>query len=417
MPPLTMTRQSPEQTARSFGVGLYREAYERGLTVSQLLENMDPTEERAPEDRGLDAFERVLKEAGIITTPMPEYGVRASTWGEATDSAERRAMMHEFAGRIWRQATGREPLSAMVAGPLAEARSTLLSGDNALNTIANAYEDATDIRAKRLVPPIRVADLVARDTAIDGDAYRSLYITDDLGDDAYRMKRVAEGADIPTTTLVSGEHTLRLYKFGRGLRSTYEQLRRQRLDRIAFIIARMALQAEVDKASMVMNTIVNGDGNANTSATVLSLTALDGAASAGTLTLKGWLTFKLRFTNAYRANSLLAQEASFLQLALLPLATGNNAPLLMQSGVFGGLQPMDDLLSNSMRYGITSDAPSLKLVAFDATQAVERVSEVGGQVSEVERFIANQTQLFTFTEVEGYGIVDPNASKILNINA
>lgn len=411
---LTFTRQGPDVTADKFSAEIYRSAYNRGLTVSQLLENMDPTEERAPEDRGLDAFERVLKEAGIVTTPMPEYGVRASSWEEATDTPQKRAMMHEFASRIWRQATGREPLSA---GFPTELRSTLLSGDNALNTIANAYEDATDIRAKRLVPPIRVADLVARDTAIDGDAYRSLYITDDLGSDAYRMKRVAEGADIPTTTLVSGEHTLRLYKFGRGLRSTYEQLRRQRLDRIAFIIARMALQAEVDKASMVMNTIVNGDGNANTSATVLALTDLDGAASAGTLSLKGWLTFKLRFTNAYRANALLAQEASFLQLALLPLATGNNAPLLMQSGTFGGLQPMDDLLSNSIRYGVTSDAPALKLVAFDSTQAVERVSEVGGQVSEVERFIQNQTQLFTFTEVEGYGVIDPNASKILNLNA
>lgn len=414
---LTVTRQSPEQTARSFGAGLYREAYERGLTVSQLLENMDPTAERAPEDRGLDAFERVLKEAGIITTPMPEYGVRASTWGEATDTAERRAMLHEFAARIWRQATGREPISAMMAGPIAEARATLLSGDAALGTIANAWEDATDIRAKRLVPPIRVSELVARDTTIDGDAYRALYITDDFGNDAYRMKRVAEGAEIPTTTLVSGEHTTRIYKFGRALRSTYEQLRRQRLDRIAFIIARMALQAEVDKASIVTSVIVNGDGNANTSATVLDLTDLDDDADAGTLTLKAWLTFKLRFTNAYRANALLAQEAAFLQLGLLPIATGNNAPLLLQSNALGSLDPMDDLLSNRMRYGITADAPALKLVAFDTAQAVERISEVGGQVSEVERFISNQTQLFTFTEVEGYAVVDPNASKILNLNA
>lgn len=414
---LDVTRQSPEQTARSFGVNLYREAYERGITVSQLLENMDPTAERPAEEQGLDAFERVLKEAGIITTPVPEYGVRASTWGEATDTAERRAMLHEFASRIWRQATGREPVSAMAAGPILEARATLLSGDAALGTIANAWEDASEIRAKRLTPPIRVSELVARETSIDGDAYRSLYITDDFGNDAYRMKRVAEGAEIPTTTLVSGEHTIRIHKFGRALRSTYEQLRRQRLDRIAFIIARMALQAEVDKASIVLNTIVNGDGNANTSATVLALTSLDGAASAGTLTLKGWLTFKLRFTNAYRANALLAQEASFLQLALLPIATGNNAPLLLQANALGGLEPMDDLLSNRLRYGITADAPSLKLVALDTTQAIERISEVGGQVSEVERFIGNQTQLFTFTETEGYAVVDPNASKILNINA
>jgi hypothetical protein len=412
-----VTRQSPEQTARSFGVDLYRQAYNQGITVSQLLERMDPTSERPAEERGLDAFERVLKEAGIITTPMPEFGVRASTWEEATDTAERRAMMHEFAARIWRQATGREPVSASAAGPIREARAVLLSGDVGLGTIANAWEDATDIRAKRLVPPIRLGELVARETSIDGDAYRALYITDDFGNDAYRMKRVAEGAEIPTTTLVSGEHTTRLHKFGRGLRSTYEQLRRQRLDRIAFIIARMALQAEVDKVGVALDTIINGDGNANTAATVLTQTGLDSGSSAGTLTLEAWLAFKLRFTNAYRANAVLAQEASFLQLALLPIATGNNAPLLLQTNALGGLDPMDDLLSNRLRYGITADAPALKLVAFDTTQAIERVSEVGGQVSEVERFIGNQTQLFTFTETEGYATVDANASKVLNINA
>ena len=67
--------------------------------------------------------------------------------------------------------------------------------------------------------------------------------------------------------------------------------------------------------------------------------------------------------------------------------------------------------------GVTADAPALKLVSFQSDIAAERVVEVGGNVSEVERFIADQTQLLTVTEVEGYGVIDPNASRILNINA
>ncbi len=408
MPEITITRQSPADTARSFGARHFAEAYRQGLTPSQLLERMDPTSDRAENDRGLDAFERALAETGLLMNPVPALGLRASTWDEATATAERRAFMVEWAARVWRN-------TARLDGG---ERAVLLSGDVALNTIANAYDDDLTPRSKRLVPPIPLDAIVARRQAIDGDAYRSLYITDDLNTDAYRMKRVTEGAEIPTTTLVTGEHTLRIHKFGRALRSTYEQLRRQRLDRIAFILQRMALQAEVDKAVDALNAIVSGDGNANTAATVLALTALDTAASAGTLTLKGWLVFKNRFTNAYMADTLLAQEASMMQLALLPVNTVNGTPMAMlPPGAFGGVRPISDQFGGVIRYGITSDAPALKLVAFDSTQAVEMVEEIGGDVSEVERFISNQTQLFTLTEVVGFGILDPNASKVLNINS
>ena len=232
------------------------------------------------------------------------------------------------------------------------------------------------------------------------------------------MKRVTEGADIPTTTLVTGEHTLRIHKFGRALRSTYEQLRRQRLDRIAFIIARMALQAEVDKAEIVVSTIVNGDGNANTAAEVLALTALDPAAVAGTLTLRGWLAFKLEFGQAYQPDVVLGQRASILDLLLLPVLTNTNQlPIAMlAAGPFGQVRPIGDRLADGERYGITEDAPADNLVMFDPAQTVERVVEIGGNVSEVERFIQNQTTLFTMTEVEGYGIVDPYAARVLNVN-
>lgn len=404
--PATIERVSADETARTFNVNHYREAYGRGLNLSQFLEQVDPTEARDPQDRELDAFERVLASAGIVTIPDSGNGRRASTWDEATNTQQKRAMMHEWAARIYRGATSPEN------------RALLLSGDVGLNTIANAYVDDLTIRARRLIPTIPLNAVIARSTSIEGDAYRSVYITDDLNTDAYRMKRVAEAAAIPETTLVTGEHVLRLAKYGRALRSSYEQLRRMRIDRISFIIQRMALMAEVDKVVDAMNTIVNGDGNANTAATVITLTSLDAAAVAGTLTLKGWLTFKSRFTNAYQADSILAQEASMMQLLLLPVNTVNGTPLAMlPNGVFGGVRPMNNLFGNTVAYGITADAPALKIIAFDSSMTVEMVSEVGGEVSEVERFIQNQTQLFTLSEVVGFGILDTYASRILNINA
>jgi hypothetical protein len=406
------------------GGRLYRAAYERKMNLSQYLENQEPTRELKPEDNpfGLDAFDRLLREAGIIARPVDEIGLRASTWEECVNPSNPagRALMPEFMARVWRRAGTLDYASMQMVADKRQpkgARAVLLSGDVAPGALVNPWYDNPEIRAKRLVPPIPLARLIARTTAIDTDAYRTLYITDDFGTDAYRFKRIAEGTEIPATTLVTGEHTLRLYKFGRALRATYEQLRRQRVDRIAFIIARMAIQAEVDKVTIVLNTIINGDGNANTSALLLNLTSLDPAATAGTLTLRGWLVFKLRFALSYLPDVMLAQETPLMQLLTLPIATGNQTPLgLMPANAFGVIGPLNDQLSGALEYGVTADMPALKVLAFQSSDTIERVTEVGGNVSEVERFINNQTQLLTITEVEGYGVVDPNAARILNIN-
>jgi hypothetical protein len=403
-------RDRPAEIAGKFGINYYARAAERGLTVSQLLEEEDPSREwdSDPEFRGTEAFERVLNVAGIATADDQLTGTRATLWADANNTAEKRALMHEWAARVWRKTRQL---------PFEQQRAIFLSSDNVLGGIEAPYSDDTTLRSTNLAPPIPLSAIVARESRIEGEAYRTLYLLDALGTDAYRMKRVTEGSEIPTTILVTGEHLVRIFKFGRAMRATYEQLRRERIDRIQTLVQRMAIQAEADKVSQGMGVIINGDGNANTAAVVLALTTLDPTATAGTLTLEGWLTFKAAFGNAYRANTLLAQQASMLQVQLLPVNTVNGTPLIMLPNFAGGLTPINDLYGGVIRYGQVSDAPALKLVAFDATQTLEMVTEIGGEVSEVEKFITNQTQVLTLSEVVGFGIVDPQASRILNINA
>lgn len=411
---VTITRVGPADTARSFGVEHYRSAYEKGVSVSQLLERQDPSSDYADSPEGrLDAFERVMHAAGLISNPIRSYGVQASTWEEATQTAPRRALLHEFCARIWRQTT-----SPSLMPPTPTTRALLLSGDAAVNTLARPYTDDAAIRAPRLEPAIPIERLVARSRSIDGADYRTLYITDALGTDGYRMKRVTEGAEIPKTTLVTGEHTLRIHKHGRALLATYEQLRRLTIDRIAFIVARMALQAEVDKIGDAVDIIVSGDGNTNTAAVVEAQTVLDAGSAAGTLTLKAYLVWKSRFGPGYILDTVLAQEAATMQLLLLPVNTVNGIPMvLLPQGSIGDLRPVTNLLAGGVAWGITSDAPALQLVGFDSRFTLERVTEVGGDVSEVERFITNQTQVLTLTDVEGFQTLDTDSARILNINA
>lgn len=415
--PAEMTRVAPADAARTFSINVYREAYGRGLNVSEYLEQQDPTEELPPEDRALDAFERIGRELQIRSRPV--RGVRASSWEEATNTPERRAYMVEWAARVWRQATEwSRPPAANPALANAGTRALMFSQDYVLNTALNQYVTDMTLREKRLVPPIPLDALVARVNNIERDAFRSLYVVDDLNTDAYRFKRITEGTEIPSTTMITGEHYLRIHKYGRALRATYEQLRHQTLDRIAFIIGRMALQAEVDKVADATNVLISGDGNANTAAALITQTSLDPGSTAGTLTLKAWLASKMAFTIAYQPNTVLLPQATALQLLMLPFNTVNGIPLLTNpASQVGGLAPISDYFAWSMRYGVSPDVPSLKMLMFDNTIALEQFNEIGGQISETERYITNQTQILTMTEVTGFGVLDPNASRTFNVNS
>jgi voltage-gated potassium channel Kch len=83
----------------------------------------------------------------------------------------------------------------------------------------------------------------------------------------------------------------------------------------------------------------------------------------------------------------------------------------------GGLQPINPELGRTISYGITDEAPALKLIGFDDRLAIEHIVEAGANITEVEKFISRQSQALVMTEVEGFGILDQFSTGVLNINA
>lgn len=384
---------------------LYGEAYKRGMSFSAYLESIDPSDGYGD---GLDAFSRQLRCANIRTQTMPEYGVYADTFGALVDSEQGRVLAPEWMARQWRRAaTGRD----------VSTRSLYVSSDNAQGSAINPFASAAQARqSQQIAPAIPLAELIAITSPISGGAYQAFYLTNNTSEQ--RMARVAEGTDVPGAKLTGGNHMIRLKKYGRALEISYEQLRRMRFDLIALHIARMAVQAESDKVAAVIDILVSGDGNANTAATSYNLTDLDSAATAGTLTLKGWLSFKMKFSNPYMATVALAQEAVALQMLLLNSGSANVPLIAIQGGSgFGSFRQINPGLADGVGLGWTSDAPSLKIVAADSRFAVEQVTEIGSQLSEVERYVRRQTEEVVMTEVEGYCTFDPSAAKVLDVNA
>jgi hypothetical protein len=361
----------------------------------------------------MDAFERMLFVASIKTRSLPEHGVWADTGAaffKGKDEAEKRAnrvLMHEWAARVYRH---------VAIGKSVNTRALYMSGDVAVNSSLRPFADAAQAYdTRRLAPQIPVAELVAETTPIDTDAYRKVYIEDDA--EETRMRRVVEGTEIPGAKLMTSEQTIRVKKYGRKLTVTYEQMRRMRLNIVARHIAKMAIQAEIDKVATILDVLVNGDGNSGTTAPVDNLTTLDPGATAGTLTLKAWLAFKKQFASPYALTTFLARNTVTTDIELLDAGTANIL-LATLAGVsnFGNIRPIN-ATSDAVRYGWTSEAPALSIVGFDREWAVERIVEIGATISEMARNPENQTEVMTLTEADAYAKLDVNAARLLDINA
>lgn len=382
------------------------DATARGMRLGRYLEVLNPS------DKGdtLDAFGRQLRAAGIVVESDPVAGYWASEGAVFTDDIAGRMLYEEFFARNWQRVMH----ASRAEQQEIQKRAILLSSDGIVGGWERPYADAANARWRnRIAPPIPLSELVAVTTPIRGNDYRTIFMDYDAA--AVRKFRVGESAEIPMTTLTSRENTIRLRKYGRGITASYEEMRRLRVDKIAWFIQWAALQAEIDKVAAIINVAINGDGNANTAATEYNLLTLDPDATAGELSLKGWLSFRMQFSEAYTMTTALARLNTALQVLLLNSGSGN-VPLA--SYPLGGISSQVSVINNTgdgVRLGFTNDAPSAKIVGMDASMAIEHVIEIGSTISEAERVITNQTQVMVMTEVEGWAILDPNAIKVLDL--
>jgi hypothetical protein len=249
-------------------------------------------------------------------------------------------------------------------------------------------------------------------TPIPSKDYRAIMLTYNVAD--VRMTRVAEAADIPIGYLTASDQAIVLHKHGRGLMASYEELSELRLDKLAWFIRLVAVHAEVDKVAAALTVIISGDGNSN-GATNSALNTHDAAAVSGTLTLKGFLSWEMDFEAPYVLTTMLSTKAVALQLRMLNVGSAN-VPLAGSS--LGGA-PLDlraiNRTAQNVAYGWTTAAPANTIVGIDATQALEYVTQIGATISETERYIENQTQLMTMTEVDGFAVLDKGAAKTLTL--
>lgn len=330
--------------------GMYGQS---GKSFTKVLEALDPSEAYCGTAlEGLDAFQRQLKRFDIHVK-----GAGSDMVEKFFHTSESSVLFPEFVSRVVRQ--GME----------------------------------SDI----------LPEITATVTNFDGMDYRS--IASVPTDDDKELKRVEEGAAIPTTSIRTQENLVRLHKRGRMLVASYEAIRFQRLDlfsvtlrQIGAYIARMHLQDAVE-------VLRNGDGN-NNAAPVYRVGDSTIGGTAGTLSYDELVNFWAQF-DPYTMNTMLVSNDVMLQMLKMPEFQNPLTGLNFQ-GTGTLSTPMGAKLLR------TSVMPNGMMIGLDKNYALERIC--GSEVAvEYDKLIDRQLERAAITSISGFAKPYQDASKVLTI--
>ncbi len=319
--------------------GMYQ--HRGGLTAA--LESLDPSiNYKGTELEGLDAFSRQLKRFDIKVS-----GAASDTVEKFFQTSNSSALFPEYVSRAVQQ----------------------------------GIEEA-DV----------LSDIVATVTNIDGLDYRS--ITSAPTTDEKSLKKVAEGAEIPTTTVRTNDHLVKLHKRGRMLVSSYEALRFQRID--LFTVTLKQIGAYIARAQLkdAVSTIILGDGNSNPCPTYT--TATQGAISYADL-ITMWEKL-----SPYELTTILAPTTAMT--GILSLTEMKDAAAGLNFHATGKMiTPLGANLIHTS--AITVDT----FIGLDKNCALEMV-KAGEVTTEYDKLIDRQLERAAITSTAGFAKIFTDAS-------
>lgn len=190
----------------------YLEAQEKGLTLSELLETRDY--DPSPASSPLDAFERQLALSGIRVS-----GKNASTVETFYRGAP--ALMPEFILR--------------------------------------------EIRKGMTLHP-DLNKMLATASVVNTNRYTPFHIETTPGDTDWSLRPIGDSADIPAVLVNEQKHSILIPDYGVTLKASYKALRHRSTAQFKVLLWYLGYRLQVDKNGLIVNTIIDGDGNSNPAA-------------------------------------------------------------------------------------------------------------------------------------------------------
>ncbi len=321
----------------------YTEAEARGLTLSELLESdeYDPSPVGSP----IDAFERQLALAGI------RFGGNAPTTVEQFFK-QAPALMPEFV--------------------LREVK-----------------------RGMALRPELR--RLIANTTTVAANTYTPFSI-DTANTDRFSLRPIGDGAEVPQLLVTEQNHSVKVLDYGLALKTSYKSLRYRTTSQFRVLLWYIGFKIQTDKIGMLVDTIINGDGNSNPAAVINTDTS-------GTLLYDDLIDLWSQFS-PFELNTIIAHVNQMKTILTLDEFKDPMAGYRFQQS--GDLfSPLGAVLVRS------DEVPTDLIIGLDSRFAIEEVVTQPLTI-EYDKIIEQRFEEAVITESVTYAKVIPEAAVILD---
>jgi len=354
---------------------LYTIAYDQNMSLSQLLETLNPTQ------RGddLDAFERQLMRFGIRTKADPRFGLppsRGAMFFQPNVPASR-VLFPEFINRV--------------------ARRALMQEETVVNQLVASWE-----------------------TLQGTSVYRAIYIDED---ELNRKKsRVPQMGKFPTVSITWSEKATTLAKYGVKLAMSYEFTRQASLPIIEMFVSRILLQDRIDELDLALKTLVEGDGQTKEGGAIttvaLSTFGITTPDSVEDLTYAAWLRFLHTFSPGV-ASVVVGNVNSMVHVMTMPKPTVDPVWFLsviqgMNAEMGGRPRVVNPRLAEQISYITYDSAPDHEILGVDPRYALIGYREAGTDLTETQKIIDGQWDEIVLSSTVGFSTVFRSAAKKLN---
>lgn len=222
------------------------------------------------------------------------------------------------------------------------------------------------------------------------------------------LKLTGEGADLPETMITRAEGVVRLYKYGRQLKWSYESARRMTLPAITLFLQRVGIQLGISQTNDMIEVLIVGDGTAGSA--VVDTDAL----VSGTLDYNELTRLVLAFPQEYVMSRAVLSD-TMLQ-TILNMAEFKDPQLQLrfqERGVRdGGFQLFGSVFHrwNAPATSFSTD----RILAVDSRFALSMLRD-GDLLEESDRIIDKQLNMATVSEWRGFMKLDNNATQCLDV--
>ena len=332
----------------------------------------------------------------------------------------------------WKGYNGYEAIKVALNLPHAndfEAGITLQAAANTFNTYAGTramfpevIDDMLKFKTLQDNKVENIASIVGQSRTVSQREMISTYYEDDLADGSTNTNTIAELGKIPVNSVRTSQSSVSFGKRGSGIELSYEFTREASLDIISPFAARIARTLEKSKVAAATSILINGDG-VNPAAEVQTFSSF--GATGGVISAANYKALaKFLMSNAnngyvfdtFVVNFDMYVELMFMAQPVLGAGAISTVDFMVGKGA-PAISTTLPFMNGMVNVVLSSSVPAGKIIAMTKAECIEELVMAGGNISESERSITNQSITYVKTEETGYKLAVPKARVVLNVAA